>query len=94
MRSFNEYLERKRAEFGDKFDPSELDERFIPAWRSGERIKVKMGDGYYFGTVGVTTGWRPVFLLMHSTRCMGSSFTLRNTSELVAVKRGRHYIEA
>ena len=93
MRNFNDYLNRKRSEFGDKFDTSELDSRFIDAWESGARIKVRMGDGHYFGTVGITTGWRPVFLLMHSSRCTGSSFTLRDTSTLVATKQGRRYVE-
>ena len=39
-RSFGEYLKRKRAEYGEKFDASDLAPQFIPYYESGERIEV------------------------------------------------------
>lgn len=76
MRSYSEFLERKRREYGDKFDASDLDPRFIPFYESGERIKVETIGKPMTGTVGVTTGWKPCFLLMRTKRSISSPWTL------------------
>jgi hypothetical protein len=91
--NFTEYLTRKRAEYGERFDPSELDPRFAPYLGTQTRIKVETCGTVKTGTVGVTTGWRPVFLLMHNRRCVGSSWTLTSSSRLLAIKPEgeRHY---
>ncbi len=83
-----EYLEKKQREYGDRFNARDLDKRFIPAFESGERIRVKFyGETVKTGTVGVTTGWKPVFLLMLSRRHHGSRWLLtkdaESTTELV-----------
>ncbi len=89
---YEEYLERKQHEYGAKFDASDLDVRFASFYRTGTRIKVADLDGEtHCGTVGATTGWKPAFLLMHNSRCIGSSTVLGPNYKIVAVKRGREY---
>jgi hypothetical protein len=62
----------------DITDYSEIDKRFIPFFLRGERVEVILKDGYELnmgygcrtgGTrirfyVGISTGWRPVFLMI------------------------------
>lgn len=93
---YEQYLERQRAQHGARFDPSELDPRFVRYYNSGERIKVREtwasgGSMEITGRVGITTGWRPVFLLLRSSRARGSSDLLTQFSAVVAVQRGRTY---
>lgn len=85
-RSFQEYLARKRTEYGAKFDPSDLDPRFIPYYENGKRIWVdefSIGESAKSGTVGVTTGWKPTFLLISSSRAMGSSTLLTKKTKIL-----------
>lgn len=94
MTRFEEYIERKRAQYGDKFDETDLLPQFRPFFDSGERIRVstQYEEPYVrTGTVGVTTGWRPAFLLMHRSNAHGSSDLLGPRDKIVAVKRGRTY---
>lgn len=69
MNNYTAFLNRGKAKYGDKFDSSDLDQYFVKYYESGERIKVKlnMGNEIYYecGTVSVTTGWKPVFILKH-----------------------------
>lgn len=91
---FDAYLKRKQAAHGSKFDPSMLAAQFMPYYHTGERIKVRL-DGMereLTGTVGVTTGWKPVFLLMRTARSLGSPYTLSDRDRITAVKRGRKYV--
>ena len=92
MRSYSRFLARKRAEFGKKFDLSELAIQFIPYYESGQRIKVHVSTGWTItGTVEVTTGWRPCFLLMRTVRSQGSVNLLKASDRIIAIKRGRKY---
>lgn len=89
MRNFNDYISRKRAEYGDKFDSSDLAPQFVSAYETGRKIAVKdqyARGGRAWGTVGVTTGWRPVFLLMRRSNAIGSSYLLNDKHEIVAVR--------
>lgn len=92
-RSFRGYLARKKAEYGDKFDPSKLSKKFIPFYESQQRIKVKWYDEILTGTVGITTGWVPVFLLMRTKRSHGSPYVLSDKNEIIgrAVKERVSY---
>lgn len=87
------YLARKRA--GDpRFDASDLAEGFWPYFTSGERVKVvNVADGSAprFGTVGITTGWKPAFLLMHRSNAVGSSDLLGPNDRVIAVESGSRY---
>lgn len=89
MRSFSEYLERKRREFGSQFDPSDLDRRFVRYFESGERISVDFWSGgpgwtqIVRGHVSVTSGWKPSFMLMRTRRSMGSELLLGPRDRIV-----------
>ena len=91
-RDYDELTTRRKREYPDTWDASELDPRFIPYFESGDRIKVRTMGGEITGTVGVTTGWRPVFLLIRTSRSMGSSITLGPKDEILAVQKGRAYV--
>jgi len=78
--NYKSYIARKRAEFGDKFDSSDLAEKFIPYFESGQRIEVTDRYGNKSrGYVGVTTGWKPAFILVYNRRSLGGSWILRDT---------------
>jgi len=84
MPSFREYLDRKRREFGSKFDPINLSRRFVPYFESGERISVKFSWGEVKrGTVSVTSGWKPHFMLMLRRSDLGSSWLLDLREQIV-----------
>lgn len=90
MRNYSAMVAQRKATHGDKFDESALDKRFVPYFESGERIKVRtLGLMIITGTVGVTTGWCPCFLLMRMRRGTGSAFTLGPNDDIVAVKHGK-----
>ena len=75
---------------GNKMDYSEIDERFIPYYESGERVEVEWKEGMEdFGGygartegrkarfyVGISTGWRPVFLQIYRKDSMGGQHIL------------------
>ena len=92
MRSYNELIQRKRREHGEKFDPSGLAEQFKPYFETGQRIRVNFGYETLTGTVGVTTGWKPAFLLMRRVDSIGSPYLLSGTDKIEAVKVGNKYI--
>jgi hypothetical protein len=95
QRNYEDFIERAKRLWGDKFDDSDLAPQFIPYFGTGQRIKIAgprgVNGGEITGTVGVTTGWKPVFLLMRTSRSIGSSETLRRDDSIVAFQRGRFY---
>ncbi len=87
MNRYQMFLARKDAEYGIEFDDSNLASKFVPYFNSGKRIKVLTSDGRtLYGTVGVTTGWKPVFLLMRNSNRVGSSDLLSDSDRIVAVQ--------
>ena len=97
MTNYDEMVANKKAQYGGKFDASDLDARFVRYFNSGERIRVETTDGdavdVRTGTVGVTTGWRPAFLLIHRSNASGSIDLLLppDNNRITAVKRGTSY---
>lgn len=89
--NYNDYKRRKQIEYGEKFDESDLQQWAIRFFESGQRIKVLMYGEEITGTVGVTTGWKPVFILMRKSNSHGSSDTIGESAKLVAVQSGRKY---
>ena len=84
MSKYQEYVIKKFNEYGDKFDPSDLAKNFVPYFISGDRIEVKFSYGEIKrGRVGVTTGWKPCFILMLRTSDRGSSWTLSDKDEII-----------
>jgi len=87
MRSYQDYISLKKREFGDKFDPSDLSSQFVPYFENGRRIEVDFGYEIKRGTVGVTTGWKPAFLLMLTKRSIGSSYLLGKNDKIIKIIR-------
>jgi hypothetical protein len=93
---YQAFLARGKAKYGEKFDASNLAPQFKAHYHGG-RIKVRTiyGDEEVWertGTVGVTTGWKPAFLLMHRSSDHGSSDVLGVGDVIVAVQQGRKYV--
>lgn len=89
---FEDCVTRGRRAHGSKFTTKTLDKRFIDYFNSGVRIRVDFGDGLVQqGTVGVTGGWRPVFLLMLRSDSIGSTWTLGKNDTIVGVQKGKRY---
>ena len=82
---FNNYVERARAQHGDRLDLSELPEKFRPYFRERIRVRAPWGGDRpeKNGVLGVTTGWRPIFILMLRTGAVGSSYTISEAHEFV-----------
>jgi hypothetical protein len=83
-RNFREFIDKKAREYGDKFDVSYLSHEFVPYYENGKRITVQFSSGEVKrGTVGVTTGWKPVFLLMLRRNSVGSEWTLGENDHVI-----------
>ena len=82
MTKFEQFLNHKAVEYASKFDQSDLAPQFVNAFNSDSRVEVEFvndkGEVYETkrGRISVTTGWRPVFLLMLTRRSTGSMYTL------------------
>ena len=85
MTTYNDFIARKEREYGNKFDPSDLPAKFIPFYENNYRIEVKYYGELERGRVGITTGWKPAFLLMHRTSDHGSSTLLNDNYEITKV---------
>ena len=83
--NFQDYLEQKKRACGEKFDPSSLNPNFVRYFESQQRIEVDFGYEKKRGRIGVTTGWRPVFLLMLRVDSVGSSHTIGESDKVVKV---------
>jgi len=90
MKDYLTWFNNKAEVYGDKWDGSDLAPKFIKAFNTGERIRVKVYGEVKTGTVGVTSGWKPVFLLMHNKRCTGSSTLLTHDVTFTTEKVGRY----
>lgn len=90
-RAYDAAIARHKAEHGDKFDDSDLDPRFIPFYQTGQRIKVETLGKEVTGTVSMTTGWRPSFLLMRRSSDHGSIYLLGPSDTILAKQVGKAY---
>jgi hypothetical protein len=69
---------------GHKLDTTDLAPQFERYYQSGQRIIVQMSYGDVIrGYVGKTTGWRPSYLLLATTRSIGSSELLKHNDQIV-----------
>lgn len=94
--TFETFIQRKQAQYGDKFDASNLAPQFVPYFNSRQRVRVRFSHGEEMtGRIGVTTGWRPCFLLMRYATSMGSPWTLEAGDSVIAeqVREGGPYRE-
>lgn len=86
QRNFNQLVTAKQQEYSAKWDASDLAPQFIEYFESGQRVEVEFSYGETKrGTIGITTGWKPVFLLMLTKRSRGSSDTLGKDDKVLRV---------
>lgn len=95
---FDAWCAAKARQHGDRWDPSDLAAEFVPFFettRTPYRLRVQYGDGpdayIRTGTVNVTTGWRPAFLLMHRSSDQGSGDVLGPHDHITHFWTGREY---
>lgn len=93
MSKYDDFIARKYQAFGANFDQSDLDPRFIAYFNSGQRIRIRTCGEVMTGTVGVTTGWKPSFLLVRRSNSVGSPWLLGPRDEILARQVGRTYVE-
>jgi hypothetical protein len=94
---YEDFVARKRAQYGAQFDDSELYPQ-LRQWFHGPRVKLnhperRMAGPQRTGTISATTGWRPAFILVYSGRARGSGDVLRADDEVVAYQaRSGNYV--
>lgn len=89
QRLYHDFIERKIKEYGNRFDASDLAPQFVKYFENQARIEVELSYGSERGRVGVSTGWKPVFLLIHRRTDRGSSTLLRKEDKVKRIiKRG------
>ena len=91
MDRYSDFVARKFQQYGDKFSGESLAAQFIPAFNNGDRFRVLVDFGYedekpVWGYVGVTTGWKPVFLLIRRRGQNGSSEILSTGHKILRSK--------
>jgi len=85
-KSFQDYLKRKQREYGKKFNTDKLAKQFIPYYESGERLKIKFASGdTKQGTIEITTGWNPFFILVLTKDSISSPWLLGKTDKILSV---------
>lgn len=88
-RTYKNMVDSRVKEYGPKFSDSELKQEFIRWFECGARIEVEFEyqgtKRHARGTIGVTTGWRPVFLLMPRVDSVRSSETLTGDVKFIKV---------
>ena len=97
MASYLDLIERKRRQFGEKFDASELSsvsDTVKLMYATQQRCRIDHGDGYTTdGYIGVTTGWKPCFIHLYNARSLGSSEIIGPDAVVIKIfdrKRARH----
>lgn len=64
MPSFEDFIRKRRARYGEKFSARFLDPRWIEFYESEERIEIQTSYGEITrGTIGVVGDFKPVFVL-------------------------------
>jgi hypothetical protein len=86
QRNYKETVTRKQREHGEKFSTEALNPDFIPYYENQKRVEVDFGYEKKRGTIGITTGWKPCFLLMLTKRSLGSSYTIGKADKVVWVQ--------
>lgn len=93
MNRWEQYIERKKDQYGSKFDMSDIHQDFLPYLISGEKIIVDIPiDGIKRGWVGVTAGHRPSLLLLTKRSSRSSEYLLTKGCRLVGYMKGNDII--
>lgn len=93
MSNFDTYCSKQDRAYGEKF-VMPTGEEFISAYNKGQDFRIlvetDLGSGCVqrrWGYVGITTGWRPCFLLLRRAGQHGSSDTLDPVRDKVVARR-------
>jgi hypothetical protein len=85
-KNYESVISHRKLIYSKKFSDQSLAKKFIPFFESGQRIEVDFGYGTIKrGTVGITTGWIPQFILLLRSNSLGSSYTLSNKDKITKV---------
>lgn len=80
---YTDFVIRAKKAHGEKFDDSNLSNQFILAYENELRIEVRFESGAVKrGRVGVTTGWKPSFMLLLRKDSIGSCWLLNDKTYL------------
>lgn len=65
-------------------DYSDISRQFVSFYENGQRVKVKLSTGEIkSGTIGKTTGWKPMFMLLLRSSSTGSSILLTDNDKII-----------
>jgi hypothetical protein len=88
-------IEAGRLRYGGQFDPADMlavDPLILQAYETQRRVRVRFSYGEVAtGTIGKTTGWRPVLLLMRRRTDLGSSYVIGPRDRVTAIQYRRTY---
>ena len=86
MKNYAETIQNKIHYFDSQFDGADLNPDFIPYYENQKRIEVNFAYGETKrGTISMTTGWKPVFLLMLTKRSRSSSYVIHKNDKFIKV---------
>lgn len=85
MSRYQNFLKIAKQAHGEKFDDSQLCGTYVLPFENGNRIEVMFDGIKKRGWVGITSGWRPVFILLLTRRSIGSSWILDERTHLLKV---------
>ena len=97
MRTYERYVTRKQHEYGTQFCPPSREEvaRFGP-YLGDRNVRVTVSRTFESGEtetrtgyIGITTGWKPAFLLISRINSTGSSDVLSAKDVIVATRPRR-----
>ena len=92
MARYEDPIALLRRRYGDKFSSAGLDSRFIPFFNNGMRIRVSEAGQEKTGTVGMSAGLQPTFILMLRSSSIASSVLLGPQTAIMGVKRNGRYV--
>jgi hypothetical protein len=92
MTRYQEYCQRQRGRYGDKFVAPKA-AQFVAPYNNGDCYRVKVRTTYAsgetherWGYVALTTGWRPSFMLMSRRGQHGSSDLIDERDVIVCAR--------
>jgi hypothetical protein len=80
---YTQYLSDKFNKFGLLFNDCFLSQQFVPYFESGQRIIVQTRWETVRGYVGVTTGYKPSFLLLPRKDSISSPILLSDEDKII-----------
>lgn len=90
-RNYRETIQRRKGTYVN-FDESALVPSCVPYFESQQRVRVEFSHGVIkTGRIGLTTGWTPAFILMLTSRSLGSMWVINHDDKIIAVQKNGKY---